>query len=651
MPKGGQIYEEQSAVVLGSGGEDDEFGLFKNMGWDYNKETGKGGSGGRGGGRPPRVTTDPWGDDGGDDPIKRPKKQHWRQTETATEAGPEQIQYSQHLAQEDTSLGWRVKRVNTDETFSTKLKLGSAENYRDLGFWEVGQRHDPIYLRTPPQELQDTPRDFQEAVKRTSTYQQASEGKIVQSHSWLMDIEGPARHPEIKDLPKSELPIVRELLKLNQDDYIEYAQNYADWFTEMANNALSNDDIMQYHINREKDIQNVYAKIQKGNPPLTSGNPVPPGTSRKQRTIYVRQNTLLQETYWAMEERLVPAGAGIAQTRLHGTRRKLSPRQQVELQLAQTRLLVRQLELLAVIENARQIQAKRSAVISVARKATARVGVRAALAPLASTGPVGVVLAAGLVGSDVAAFANQIANTLTDIRAQMQLMNQARQTTNVARRLMHEAFQDGLDHIRQNWKPQVRVDTTNFNRAIREFSRTNKRALTDVVNQQAYWVALHCIKQTYMTNASKIRTDMSRPSRYYPGFTLAESLVISAKREKGEKNYNLQAEAQKLINAKIRSIGFLKYSWIPALRIMQRYAKMQSGMTASEYKVYTTKSTASPAMVSLAPMARLTNNVQAAGVQHLLQDGVNRALAAQSGKLEQLTRRALDREISKFNRK
>ena len=57
-------------------------------------------------------------------------------------------------------------------------------------------------------------------------------------------------------------------------------------------------------------------------------------------------------------------------------------------------------------------------------------------------------------------------------------------------------------------KPQIKLDTREFDAAIRDYMRTSKKVLADVLNQKAYFIARGASRLTPRANYQRIAKEL-----------------------------------------------------------------------------------------------------------------------------------------------
>lgn len=116
------------------------------------------------------------------------------------------------------------------------------------------------------------------------------------------------------------------------------------------------------------------------------------------------------------------------------------------------------------------------------------------------------------------------------------------------------------------------VDMREFQEALNEYKKFNKRAPAEVTNAKAYFICLNALKDTKRANADAIRQELNQPSTTNPRISLGHVIVQTQMKNNGKmpkkfKTFakNLGSYINKLINKRISHIGFLASGWLPAI--------------------------------------------------------------------------------------
>lgn len=178
-------------------------------------------------------------------------------------------------------------------------------------------------------------------------------------------------------------------------------------------------------------------------------------------------------------------------------------------------------------------------------------------------------------------------------------------------------------------------DQTQFNEVLKEYLGWTKRTLAEVLNTKAYYIARKAIWYTAKASKESIgdslgrfvstsRTTKSGKTTTSRRLELAEAreadaplaaLIVNARRgaegRPGLYGQAMAAAVRQLIAARVRSIAFIKSGWLPAIRILQTFAKDKSGAgpTDSAARIYgQEKGAAYPAVEGHEMISRIVNS-------------------------------------------
>lgn len=138
-------------------------------------------------------------------------------------------------------------------------------------------------------------------------------------------------------------------------------------------------------------------------------------------------------------------------------------------------------------------------------------------------------------------------------------------------------------------KPTVTVDMTQFRAAASELFRRSRRTWAFFVNSQLYWLAIRAIRETEKADPTQIswvlgqigtKVSKSRKTGEYKarGRMVKEdsfaARIINARRRDAPLPLLWGAELTKaataLINARVKSVGFVRSGWLEAIRVLKR---------------------------------------------------------------------------------
>jgi len=226
---------------------------------------------------------------------------------------------------------------------------------------------------------------------------------------------------------------------------------------------------------------------------------------------------------------------------------------------------------------------------------------------------------------------------------------------------LHNKITNTLGQSANGLKPNISVDTSRFDAAMREYIRYSRKDLTTIVNQKLYWVCINAISNTYKADKSMIDAGLDSPSNKFNGLSIAETLAVLKARKEGRRltKTELTREANKIKRQRRRAIGFLRSGWIPAIRIMAPHAEVKSAVGRSERMskkiIGQEKGTALPALKSMnsdVVVASAFNNIIADNnpkAQQYMQVGLQIALNKEAASMMQYVNRKIQKNNNRFN--
>lgn len=147
-----------------------------------------------------------------------------------------------------------------------------------------------------------------------------------------------------------------------------------------------------------------------------------------------------------------------------------------------------------------------------------------------------------------------------------------------------------------------RINTREFDEALRQYMEHTQRALPDVLNKKALYIARGALRLTPVTPASAIKSSLGQMVRKKSGVQIKTvragdvyshlngreseaplaALILNARMGRrgpglGLYGQEMATAIQELIAARNRSRAFLKSGWIPAIRALQPLVKDSYG--------------------------------------------------------------------------
>jgi hypothetical protein len=123
-------------------------------------------------------------------------------------------------------------------------------------------------------------------------------------------------------------------------------------------------------------------------------------------------------------------------------------------------------------------------------------------------------------------------------------------------------------------RPNISVDTSEFDAAMKEYVKYSKRSAEEIVNNKALAIAIGSYKNTYSAEKSVIRNYLSQPSNISPTLRIADVLAMRGKSNFNKKDIGRMGNA--LIKKRMAHTGSLKRSWLQALRDLSKVIKTKS---------------------------------------------------------------------------
>lgn len=159
------------------------------------------------------------------------------------------------------------------------------------------------------------------------------------------------------------------------------------------------------------------------------------------------------------------------------------------------------------------------------------------------------------------------------------------------------------------------VDTTQFDRKWKEYLKYSKRALTESVNQKAYFIARNAVNVTKAVSKEEIRKDLEAASKKFPGVPIAAIMVNVTNKKKGKKGLRgaaMRTAVEKFIRIRQSHRNFLRSGWLPAVKELEKVVPKKTGkkipgaITRSGRKLY---GGSKAAMQSMKPSATIWNSI------------------------------------------
>lgn len=126
----------------------------------------------------------------------------------------------------------------------------------------------------------------------------------------------------------------------------------------------------------------------------------------------------------------------------------------------------------------------------------------------------------------------------------------------------------------------IKVDTREFDKAMKEYMKYTKRTIVESINQHAYYIARNATLTTKAATKEEIRKDMEAASRKYPNISVAAILTNMERKRKGLKGLygdRLTNAIEAFIKRRERARNFLRSGWIPAIKRLEKSVPKKGG--------------------------------------------------------------------------
>jgi len=176
----------------------------------------------------------------------------------------------------------------------------------------------------------------------------------------------------------------------------------------------------------------------------------------------------------------------------------------------------------------------------------------------------------------------------------------------------------------------MKLDTSEFQRALLKYIPTTKRDLPEIVNKRAINVAFKAIRFTPKAKPGKVRRQLKKKAKNNaPVAALLLNKIQGFYGNKGFYGAKMREEVEEFIAGKVRSIGYMKSGWLAAAKKLARMAGQRAGRSRAA-KVYGDgdHGDAKAARGGWTPTALIIN--RAVGIAEVGQMALQRALNAEA---------------------
>jgi hypothetical protein len=205
----------------------------------------------------------------------------------------------------------------------------------------------------------------------------------------------------------------------------------------------------------------------------------------------------------------------------------------------------------------------------------------------------------------------------------------------------------------------IKVDTSAFDRAFKEYLNYNKRSLAEIVNTKAYFIARNAIGDTKAADKGKIEKELMGPSKDYPKAPLA-AIIINSQRGKGNglSGAKMKAAVEKLIRARKAHVNFVRSGWKTAMKQLASAVPSKRGQRPVPAGVRDRRFTGGAkaakanwfAIASIWNSARDKTGKGTAKIQQILQDGAQKAIDRETASMKEYVMKKLQEHVKRFNK-
>ena len=209
---------------------------------------------------------------------------------------------------------------------------------------------------------------------------------------------------------------------------------------------------------------------------------------------------------------------------------------------------------------------------------------------------------------------------------------------------------------------ELKIDTREFEAALKKYIMVSKRDLAYIVNKRALNVAFHAIRETPKARKGAIRRELLAPSRESPSAPIA-ALIINRRLGKAQaefvNQYNqksqqlrglhgaeMRAAIQKLIKKRQNTIGYIRSGWLKAIHVLKRVTK--DSKRPPRVNVFgRVEGDVRPAKSGINPTAVIINSTRAA--VKIGAAGLAKAIALDAADMREFTAKRLQKTANRFN--
>ena len=126
----------------------------------------------------------------------------------------------------------------------------------------------------------------------------------------------------------------------------------------------------------------------------------------------------------------------------------------------------------------------------------------------------------------------------------------------------------------------IKVDTSEFSRAMREYMKYSKRDFGEVINQKGYSIAMAAARPfTKVATKSSVRKALSDK-------VMVGKIINAARGRKGEKGLygkDMREAVKKFVQEHVDATNFLAAGWLSAVAVFARAIRRKPGVSALKF--------------------------------------------------------------------
>ncbi len=160
----------------------------------------------------------------------------------------------------------------------------------------------------------------------------------------------------------------------------------------------------------------------------------------------------------------------------------------------------------------------------------------------------------------------------------------------------------------------LKLDTSTFNRAIREYAEATKKDMPDILNRAGRNLAYKAVKFTPAANAAAIKSDLMKGAVLFK--VLNHFRILKGKKALGGKK--MSGPAKSFLRKKTSSAKYIKVGWFKAIMAFGGNPSKSAGKLSNKglaAKGYGKKATKTKFIAELANFSRGASKVGAEALQ------------------------------------